>query len=50
MKLDLEIEIVVLGGSKIGLVELFFVLLNLGDIMILFDFGYLDYLFGIMLV
>ena len=49
VKLDPEKEIAVLGGSKIGLVELPFALLNPGDTMILPDPGYPDYLSGITL-
>ena len=49
VKLDPETEIAVLGGSKIGLVELPFALLNPGDTMILPDPGYPDYLSGITL-
>ncbi len=39
----------ILGGSKIGLVELPFALLNPGDTMILPDPGYPDYLSGVAL-
>lgn len=47
--LDPETEVAILGGSKIGLVELPFALLNPGDTMILPDPGYPDYLSGIAL-
>lgn len=47
--LDPEKEIAILGGSKTGLVELPFALLNPGDSMILPDPGYPDYLSGVAL-
>lgn len=47
--LDPEKEVAILGGSKIGLVELPFALLNPGDTMLLPDPGYPDYLSGIAL-
>lgn len=49
VKLDPQKEIAVLGGSKIGLVELPFALLNPGDTMLLPDPGYPDYLSGVAL-
>lgn len=49
VELDPEKEIAILGGSKIGLVELPFAILNLGDTMILPDPGYPDYLSGVAL-
>ena len=47
--LDSEKEVAILGGSKIGLVELPFALLNPGDTMLLPDPGYPDYLSGVAL-
>ena len=47
--LDPETEVAILGGSKIGLVELPFALLNPGDTMILPNPGYPDYLSGVAL-
>lgn len=47
--LDPEKEVAILGGSKIGLVELPFALLNPGDTMMLPDPGYPDYLSGVSL-
>lgn len=47
--LDPDKEIAILGGSKIGLVELPFALLNPGDTMLLPDPGYPDYLSGVSL-
>lgn len=47
--LDPEKEVAILGGSKIGLVELPFALLNPGDTMLLPDPGYPDYLSGVAL-
>lgn len=47
--LDPEKEIAVLGGSKIGLVELPLALLNAGDTILLPDPGYPDYLSGVVL-
>ncbi|MTV81790.1 pyridoxal phosphate-dependent aminotransferase [Secundilactobacillus folii] len=49
VKLDPEKEVAILGGSKIGLVELPFALLNPGDTMLLPDPGYPDYLSGVAL-
>ncbi|EHN58444.1 Glutamine-dependent 2-keto-4-methylthiobutyrate transaminase [Oenococcus kitaharae DSM 17330] len=49
VSLDPDKEIAILGGSKIGLVELPFALLNPGDTMLLPDPGYPDYLSGIAL-
>ncbi len=47
--LDSEKEIAILGGSKIGLVELPFAVLNPGDTLLLPDPGYPDYLSGVAL-
>ncbi len=47
--LDPDKEIAILGGSKIGLVELPLALLNPGDTMLLPDPGYPDYLSGVSL-
>lgn len=44
--LDPEKEVVILGGSKIGLVELPWALMNPGDLFLLPDPGYPDYLSG----
>ncbi|WP_010580201.1 pyridoxal phosphate-dependent aminotransferase [Liquorilactobacillus vini] len=49
VKLDPETEIAILGGSKIGLVELPWALMNPGDLMLLPDPGYPDYLSGVAL-
>ncbi|APR06380.1 LL-diaminopimelate aminotransferase [Lentilactobacillus parabuchneri] len=49
VSLDPETEIAILGGSKIGLVELPFAILNPGDMMLLPDPGYPDYLSGVAL-
>lgn len=49
VELDPEKEVAILGGSKIGLVELPFALLNPGDTMLLPDPGYPDYLSGVAL-
>ncbi|MGX9845853.1 pyridoxal phosphate-dependent aminotransferase [Streptococcus iniae] len=46
VKLDSEKEICVLGGAKIGLVELPWALTNPGDLILLPDPGYPDYLSG----
>lgn len=43
---DSEKEVAVLGGSKIGLVELPWALMNPGDLFLLPDPGYPDYLSG----
>ncbi|EGF47602.1 transaminase, partial [Lacticaseibacillus rhamnosus MTCC 5462] len=47
--LDPEKEIAVLGGSKIGLVELPLALMNPGETILLPDPGYPDYLSGVTL-
>ena len=49
MTLDPEKEIAVLGGSKIGLVELPLALMNPGETILLPDPGYPDYLSGVTL-
>ncbi|WP_203650181.1 pyridoxal phosphate-dependent aminotransferase [Secundilactobacillus yichangensis] len=49
VELDPEKEVAILGGSKIGLVELPFAILNPGDTMLLPDPGYPDYLSGVAL-
>lgn len=46
VRLDPEKEVVILGGSKIGLVELPWALMNPGDTYLLPDPGYPDYLSG----
>ncbi|MFT9214232.1 pyridoxal phosphate-dependent aminotransferase [Liquorilactobacillus ghanensis] len=46
VKVDPNKEIAILGGSKIGLVELPWALMNPGDTMLLPDPGYPDYLSG----
>ena len=43
---DPEKEVAILGGSKIGLVELPWALMNPGDTFLLPDPGYPDYLSG----
>lgn len=47
--IDLNMEVVILFGIKIGLVELLMCLMDLGDMMFLFDLGYFDYLLGVVL-
>ncbi len=47
--IDPDTEVAVLGGTKIGLVELPLALLNPGDYMLLPDPGYPDYLSGVAL-
>lgn len=47
--LDPNTEVAVLGGTKIGLVELPLAILNPGDYMLLPDPGYPDYLSGVAL-
>ncbi|BDR55960.1 pyridoxal phosphate-dependent aminotransferase [Xylocopilactobacillus apis] len=49
VKLDPEKEIAVLGGSKIGLVELPFALMNPGETILMPDPGYPDYFSGVAL-
>lgn len=49
VQLDPEKEIAVLGGSKIGLVELPLALMNPGETILLPDPGYPDYLSGVTL-
>jgi aminotransferase len=49
VELNPDKEIAILGGSKIGLVELPFAILNPGDTMLLPDPGYPDYLSGVAL-
>ncbi|MFD2728862.1 pyridoxal phosphate-dependent aminotransferase [Enterococcus camelliae] len=49
IKVDPEKEIAVMGGSKIGLVELPLALLNPGETIVLPDPGYPDYLSGVAL-
>lgn len=44
-----DTEVAILGGTKIGLVELPLALLNPGDTMLLPDPGYPDYLSGVVL-
>ncbi|KGR85782.1 pyridoxal phosphate-dependent aminotransferase [Lysinibacillus odysseyi] len=47
--IDPEKEVAILGGTKIGLVELPLAMLNPGDTMLLPDPGYPDYLSGVAL-
>lgn len=47
--IDPNTEVAILGGTKIGLVELPMTLLNPGDYMLLPDPGYPDYLSGVVL-
>lgn len=47
--IDPQTEVAILGGTKIGLVELPMALLNEGDVMLLPDPGYPDYLSGVVL-
>lgn len=47
--IDPNTEVAILGGSKIGLVELPMAILNPGDYMLLPDPGYPDYLSGVVL-
>ena len=47
--IDPDTEIAILGGTKIGLVELPLAILNAGDYMLLPDPGYPDYLSGVAL-
>lgn len=49
VKLDPQTEIAILGGSKIGLVELPWALMNPNDLMLLPDPGYPDYFSGVAL-
>ena len=49
VNLDAEREICVMGGAKIGLVELPLALINPGDLLLLPDPGYPDYLSGVSL-
>lgn len=47
--IDPDTEVAILGGTKIGLVELPLAILNPGDTMLLPDPGYPDYLSGVVL-
>jgi aminotransferase len=47
--IDPNTEVAIIGGSKIGLVELPLAILNPGDYMLLPDPGYPDYLSGVVL-
>lgn len=47
--IDPNTEVAILGGTKIGLVELPMAILNPGDYMLLPDPGYPDYLSGVVL-
>lgn len=47
--IDPDTEVAILGGTKIGLVELPMAILNPGDYMLLPDPGYPDYLSGVVL-
>lgn len=49
VEIDPNTEIAILGGTKIGLVELPLAILNPGDYMLLPDPGYPDYLSGVAL-
>ena len=49
VEIDPNTEVAILGGTKIGLVELPMAILNPGDIMLLPDPGYPDYLSGVVL-
>lgn len=49
VKIDPNTEVAIMGGTKIGLVELPMALLNPGDYMLLPDPGYPDYLSGTVL-
>lgn len=49
VEIDPSTEVAILGGTKIGLVELPLALLNDGDLMLLPDPGYPDYLSGVVL-
>ncbi|QSB12169.1 pyridoxal phosphate-dependent aminotransferase [Lysinibacillus fusiformis] len=49
VELNPDTEVAILGGTKIGLVELPLAVLNPGDTMLLPDPGYPDYLSGVVL-
>ncbi|WP_336636563.1 pyridoxal phosphate-dependent aminotransferase [Lysinibacillus fusiformis] len=49
VEIDPHTEVAILGGTKIGLVELPLAVLNPGDTMLLPDPGYPDYLSGVVL-
>ncbi|WP_336822175.1 pyridoxal phosphate-dependent aminotransferase [Sporosarcina sp. USHLN248] len=49
VNVDPETEVAILGGSKIGLVELPLAIMNEGDLLLLPDPGYPDYLSGVSL-
>lgn len=49
VEIDPDTEVAILGGTKIGLVELPIAILNPGDYMLLPDPGYPDYLSGVVL-
>ena len=49
VEIDPDTEVAILGGTKIGLVELPMAILNPGDYMLLPDPGYPDYLSGVVL-
>ena len=49
VEIDPNTEVAILGGTKIGLVELPLAILNPGDYMLLPDPGYPDYLSGVAL-
>ncbi|AJK89535.1 MULTISPECIES: pyridoxal phosphate-dependent aminotransferase [Lysinibacillus] len=49
VEIDPDTEVAILGGTKIGLVELPLAVLNPGDTMLLPDPGYPDYLSGVVL-
>lgn len=50
VELNLKIEVVILFGGKVGLVELLICFINFGDMIFVLDLGYLDYLLGVVLV
>lgn len=49
VEVDPETEVAIIGGSKIGLVELPLAMMNPGDLLLLPDPGYPDYLSGVSL-
>ena len=49
VEINPDTEVAILGGTKIGLVELPMAILNPGDLMLLPDPGYPDYLSGVVL-
>ncbi|MDW0117093.1 pyridoxal phosphate-dependent aminotransferase [Sporosarcina thermotolerans] len=49
VEVDPDTEVAILGGSKIGLVEIPLAMMNEGDLLLLPDPGYPDYLSGVSL-